>query len=153
MTFNIDLGSVIIAFMGFGIAVVQLNKIQKQLEIAVGNQKNDSLKIVLEIETQMNSRKLEFDKASKQIREANLQNESNDNMEILGDYFNSTKESYFNVLDRLCYCIVKDYIQDRNWRTEYRNMIKDTIDNYESDFNVASPYRNMIKINTKWQET
>jgi hypothetical protein len=152
MTFNIDLGSVIIAFMGFGIAVVQLNKIQKQLEIAVGNQKNDSLKIVLEIETQMNSRKLEFDKASKQIREANLQNESNDNMEILGDYFNSTKESYFNVLDRLCYCIDKDYIQDKDWRTEYRNMLHLTINTYPDDFNEASPYNNIKNINRRWQQ-
>jgi len=153
MTFNIELGSVFIALMGFYIAISQLKKIQKQLEIAVNNQKINSLKIVLEIETQMNSRKLEFDKASTKIREANLQAVPDNQMEIPQDYFNSTKESYFNVLDRLCYCIIKDYIQDRNWRTEYRNMIKDTIDTYESDFNVASPYRNMIKINIKWQET
>ena len=49
MTFNIDLGSTFIAILGFGIAVVQLSKIQKQLEMAVDNQKIDSLKIVLEI--------------------------------------------------------------------------------------------------------
>jgi hypothetical protein len=153
MTFNIDLGSAFIALLGFGIAVVQLGKIQKQLEMAVDNQKIDSLKIVLEIETQMNSRKLEFDKASKQIREANLQNESDDKMDILEDYFNATKESYFNALDRLCYCITKQYIDDKDWRTEYRNMLHLTINTYPEDFNEASPYNNIKNINREWQQS
>ena len=116
----------------------------------------DSLKIVLEIETQMNSRKLEFDKASKAIREVNLENKSakkEDKIDILEDYFNATKESYFNALDRLCYCIDKEYIEDKDWRAEYRNLLKDVIDNYTDDFNEASPYNNIKTINRKWQQS
>ena len=152
MTFNMDIGTFLIALIGSGIAWFQLNKINKQIEIAVENQNVDSLKIVLEIETQMNSRKLEFDKAAKLIREADLNNDSKDKMDILEDYFNSTKESYFNSLDRLCYCIEKNYISDKDWRTEYRNLLHNVIQAYEEDFGEASPYNNIKKINRKWQE-
>ena len=153
MTFNIDLGSVFIATCGFSIALFQLHKIQKQLEIAIENQRVDSLQVVLEIETQMNSRKLEFDKASKQIRLADLENMEDAKFGVLEDYFNSIKESYFNSIDRLCYCIEKEYIKDKDWRTEYRNMLKDTISAYPGDFDEASPYNNLKRLNRKWQET
>jgi len=152
VTFNMDIGTFIIAGGGILIAWRQLGKIQNQLEIAVGNQKVDSLKIVLEIETQMNSRKLEFDKASKQVREASLNKDTDEKMDILKDYFHATKESYFNSLDRLCYCIDKNYIDDKDWKSEYRNMLHETIATYTDDFNEASPYNNIKNINRKWQQ-
>lgn len=152
MTFNMDIGTFIIAVGGILIAWRQLGKIQDQLKIAVSNQKVDSLKIVLEIETQMNSRKLEFDKASKQVREASLNKDTDEKMDILKDYFHATKESYFNSLDRLCYCIDKNYIDDKDWKSEYRNMLHETIVEYTDDFNEASPYNNIKNINRKWQQ-
>lgn len=138
------------ATSGVIVAFVQLSSIKNQLEIAVKNQKSDSLKIVLEIETQMNSRKLEWDKASKQVREADA---SEQNVEIWDDFFQSVKESYFNSLDRLCYCIEKEYIADKDWRAEYRNLLHDTIVANPDDFNAASSYKNMIALNTKWQSS
>ena len=117
------------------------------------NQKVESLKIVLEIETQLNSRKLELDKASKQVREAEIEKVPDNVMEILEDYFKAVKENYLNSLDRLCYCIDRKFIEDKDWRSEYRNLLKDTIDSYPDDFNEASPYRNLKRINKEWQET
>lgn len=146
-----DIGTFLIAFGGLLLAWRQLGKIQDQIKIAVNNQKVDSLKVVLEIETQMNQRKLEFDKASREVREVHLEKYSDDKMDILNDYFHTTKENYFNALDRLCYCIDKKYIDDKDWKTEYRNMLRDTIKIYEDDFNEASPYNNIKKINRKWQ--
>ncbi|MBB5320305.1 hypothetical protein [Marinobacter oulmenensis] len=154
MTFNMDVGTFIIAAAGAWIAYSQLRKINSQIAIGVENQRMDSLKIVLEIETQMNSRKLEFDKAAKSVREASHSGALDDGaLEILSDFFNSTKESYFNALDRLCYCIEKDYISDKDWRTEYRNLVRDIISEYEEDFGEASPYNNIKKINKKWQQS
>ena len=154
MTFNMDIGTFLIASIGAYIAYTQLSKIQKQISLAVTNQKLDSLKIVLEIETQINSRKLELDKATRTIAETNLEQESKkktNKMEILSDYFDSTKESYFNALDRLCYCIDKKYIEDKDWRAEYRTLLLNVIETYPDDFNEASPYYNIKKINMKWQ--
>ncbi len=149
-----DVGTFLIAVIGAWIAYRQLKKINTQIGIAIDNQRMDSLKIVLEIETQMNSRKLEFDKAAKSVREAENKNGLNGkDLEILEDYFNATKESYLNALDRLCYCIEKEYINDKDWRTEYRNLVHDIITEYEDDFGEASPYNNIKRINKKWQQS
>lgn len=153
MTFNMDAGTFIVALIGAIIAWYQLGKINSQIGIAIQNQRMDSLKIVLEIETQMNSRKLEFDKAAKTVREAENNNLNEVALDILRDYFNTTKESYLNALDRLCYCIEKEYISDKDWRTEYRNLVRDIISGYEEDFGEASPYKNIKTINTKWQQS
>ena len=139
------------AIYGLKIAKKQLIQIGKEIKIAVENKRTDSLRIVLEIETQMNSRKLEFDKASKEVREAQLNSASEDKMDILKDYFEAVKENYFNSLDRLCFCMLKNYLSDKDWKTEYRNLIHDTIASYEEDFSTASPYRNIKAINEKWQ--
>ena len=151
MSFNMDIGTFIIAVVGAWIAYSQLNKINIQIGIAVENQRTDSLKIVLEIETQMNSRKLEFDKAAKSVREAhNKGTLDEDALDILRDYFNATKESYLNALDRLCYCIEKEYISDKDWRAEYRNLVHEIISAYEEDFGEASPYNNIKKTNREF---
>ena len=140
-------GSVIIPFVGFVVAYLQLKKIQNQIDISLDNQKLDRLKVVLEIENQINTRKSEFDKTNKLIQESSIDK----NLEVLQNYFNTTKENYLNALDRLCYCIDKNYIDERDWKSEYRNMLRDTIETFPDDFNEASPYRNIKKINNKWQ--
>jgi len=140
------------AFIGLRIAKNQLNQIKEELKIAIANKRTDSLRIVLEIETQMNSRKLEFDKASREIREANLQNASDETIEILNDYFEAVKENYFNSLDRLCFCIRKEYLNDKDWKSEYQNLIHDIIVDFVEDFNEGSPYRNIKALNNKWQD-
>jgi hypothetical protein len=146
-----DVGTFVIAAFGTFIAYSQLKKINVQIGLAVKNQRMDSVKIVLEIESQMNSRNLEFNKAAKSLREVTKSDEHA--LEIASDYFNVTKENYFNALDRLCYCIDKDYISDKDWRTEYRNLVHDIVSSYQEDFAEASPYNNIKKINKKWQQS
>ena len=153
MTFNMDIGTFVIALIGSIIAYSQLKKINKQLAISVSNQKLDSLKVVLEIETQLNSRKLELDKSTKLIMEADLKKVSDDEMNILRDYFNSINESYLNAFDRLCFCIEKEYINDKDWRVEYRQALLDVIKSNEEFFKEGSPYHNMKNLNKKWQES
>ena len=74
MTFNIDISSSIIAIVGFLIAYKQLKKLGEQLELSTQIKRSDSLKIVLEIESQMATRKVEFDKIAREIEE-NINNE------------------------------------------------------------------------------
>ena len=153
ITYNIDLSTSFISLLGFCIAITQLYNLNKQFKISVENQRRDYLKIVLEIESQMASRKVEFDKIAREIKEYNLNKDiSEEKVNILIEYFDTAKENYFNSIDRLCYCINKNYLDDRDWKVEYRNVLKDLVTNYEDDFNAATPYRNIKKINEKWQD-
>lgn len=151
VTTVISIISLIISAIGLPIAFMQIYNLKQQVKIQKENQRTDSLKVVLEIETQITAMKMEFDKTSRQIREK--EDILSDNQrEVLSEFFDTAKENYFNALDRLCFCFEKNYVDEKDWRVEYRNVLKDTIDTYPDDFNEASPYRHIKNINRKWQE-
>ena len=112
---------------------------------------------VLELESELNKRKESFDKANFEIREYDLQIENSekklneDLLKIYHDKIEVSKENYLNSLDRLSYCILHDYLSDRDWRTEYRDTIFDVVDTYDEKFGVSTRYRNTIKIYDKWK--
>jgi hypothetical protein len=110
--------------------------------------------MVLEIENQMNERKSMWDKAATELRQAEAENKSEDLQIILCEYVETTKENYFNSLDRLCFCISKNYLKEKDWKVEYRNLLNSTIQAYSSDFNSSTtPYRNVLDLNNKWQRS
>jgi len=136
---------------GFIAAFFQLKGIRENIKLGVEEQKLNGLRVVLEIETQMNERKVHFDKVARELREAEQRGADQASIEILADHFETAKENYFNALDRLCFCILKKYLDERDWRSEYRNVLNNTIQTYENDFLEASPYRNTKELNRLWQ--
>jgi hypothetical protein len=145
--------------LAVGVAYWQLNGIRKGLdltrqELILNRQelKMASLMAVLEIETQMNERKVHFDKCSAEVRMARHRDEPEAAIRIHAALFSSAKENYFNALDRLCFCILKDYLIDKDWRAEYRNAVQNVITTHPDDFNEASQFRNIKNLNKKWQE-
>lgn len=139
------------------VAYYQIKQVKKQLKGLAENQKNSTLMTVLELESELNKRKENFDKANFELREYNLEIEnskkklSKELLEIYRDKIDVSKENYLNSLDRLSYCILHDYLSDRDWRTEYRDTIFDAVDSYKESFGVSSRYRNTIKIYDKWK--
>lgn len=134
-------------FAGAGVAVAwfQLNGIKKSL-------KTSSLMAVLEIEAQVNERKVFLDKCASDIR--HLENKDPKDLEELkigADLFECAKENYFNAMDRLCFCILRGYLKDKDWRAEYRNAVKNLIDKNPQAFDEASGFRNIKELNKKWQ--
>jgi hypothetical protein len=139
------------------VAYHQIKQVKKQLKGLSENQKNSTLMTVLELESELNKRKENFDKTNFELREYNLEVEnskkklSKELLEIYRDKIDVAKENYLNSLDRLSYCILHDYLSDRDWRTEYRDTIFDAVDSYKENFGVSSRYRNTIKIYDKWK--
>lgn len=139
------------------VAYYQIKQVKKQLKGLAENQKNSTLMTVLELESELNKRKESFDKANFELREYNLEIDnskkklSTELLEIYRDKIDVSKENYLNSLDRLSYCILHNYLSDRDWRTEYRDTIFDAVDSYKENFGVSSRYRNMIKIYDKWK--
>tara|TARA_R110002049_G_scaffold145137_2_gene307377 strand:- start:473 stop:973 length:501 start_codon:yes stop_codon:yes gene_type:complete len=139
------------------VAYYQIKQVKKQLKGLAENQKNSTLMTVLELESELNKRKENFDKANFELREYNLEIEnskkklSKELLEIYRDKIDVSKENYLNSLDRLSYCILHDYLSDRDWRTEYRDTIFEAVDTYKENYDVSSRYRNTIKIYDKWK--
>ncbi|MBW4971617.1 hypothetical protein KZY98_14220 [Croceibacter atlanticus] len=139
------------------VAYYQIKQVKVQLKGLAENQKNSTLMAVLELESELNKRKESFDKANFELREYNLALESTkkklnkDLLEIYSDKIEVSKENYLNSLDRLSYCILHDYLSDRDWRTEYRDTIFEAVDNYKEKYDISSRYRNTIDIYNKWK--
>lgn len=134
-------------FTGAGVAVawIQLSGIKKSMDMS-------GLMAVLEIETQMNERKVYFDESCTKLRIAKHENQSEDALQILCDAVACAKENYFNAMDRLSFCVLKGYLSDKDWRAEFRPSLQKAIATYPNDFNEASLFRNIKKLNGKWQD-
>lgn len=150
----INTATLFVAIWALAIARSNLAAILNEFKISVKNHRLEHLKVVLEIETQMNERKLELDKASKDLRQYNLRNDKSEEAEeILIDYHASAIESYLNSLDRLCFCIDKNYLEDKDWRVEYRNALLQAIKTFPDYFTESSPYKNIKNVNQLWQSS
>ncbi|MCL1947875.1 MAG: hypothetical protein FWF51_12115 [Chitinivibrionia bacterium] len=131
--------AVVSALATFGMVLIarcQLPKITKQLT-------QGQLMTVLEIESQMNERKQELSKMSKIKMES--KEEGKDVLPSLYLYIDATVENYLNSIDRLCFCIDKKYLDGKDWKTEYRDMIFNTVETHKEKYDITSPYINTIK--------
>jgi len=151
------LSTAINTFISLGIllvAYVQLKKVKEQLKNLSDNQRNSTLMTVLELESEMFKRKEALDKISFEIREIGIsgKNLSEETIELLDDKNNVAIENYLNSLDRFCYCILHKYISDRDWKTEYRDVIFDAVDNYEEKYGTSSRFRNTKRLFHKWKD-
>ena len=129
---------------GVFVAWFQLSGIKKGLSMS-------SLMAVLEIETQMNERKVHFDECSSKVKLGRVDKIGEEALKIRAELYRSAKENYFNALDRLCYCILREYLSDKDWCAEYREYIHNAVKEFEADFGQASPFRNIKKLDEKWQ--
>lgn len=131
--------SAIATLMAIFIAWQQLSSIRK----------NNAIKMILDIEKDLRDRKAKIDEISSKIR----QNETEIKMfEIFTDDYLAAHETYFDVLDRLCYCILNGHIKDKEWKEEYRDLIRDTVRTYPKDFVTGTYYNNTLKLYRKWFE-
>ncbi len=99
----------------------------------------------------MNDRKVHLDKASREIEEAALLPPVPAQLKIMSTYLESALENYLNAMDRLCFCIQKKYLEEKDWRAEYRNVLHNTIGTYKQQFLEGSPFQNIIAVNRLWQ--
>lgn len=128
------------------VAWFQLGRIRKQFKL-------NTLMAVLEIEAQLLSCKEKLDSISAELRKLNIENseQAKQFSEVYSDHLDSTLENYLNTFDRLCFCIIKNYFAERDWKTEYRNMLHRTVEMNPDEFRAATPYRNMLDLDDKWQ--
>ena len=150
--------SLLIACGALIFAYKQINQANNQLKNMNDTFRNTTLMTVLELENELIRRKVSWDEASFQLRQYGIDlNEKDefpneDVVELLNDKFNISLENYFNSLDRFCYCVLHNYIADRDWKTEYRDVVFDAVDNYATNFGVNSRFRDTIKIYQKWKD-
>ncbi|AWK05588.1 hypothetical protein HYN56_15630 [Flavobacterium crocinum] len=148
------------AFISGGVLWVawyQIKQVKLQLKNLAEGQKNSTLMTVLELESEMNRRKENLDRCNFDLRQYGIDINSSekqlseDTLELFQDKIKVARENYLNALDRLSYCIIHNYLSDRDWKTEYRDILFDAVDNYSECFGVSSRFWNTKKLYEKWK--
>lgn len=127
-----------------GIAVWQLGGIKRQL-------KDNILGNVLSLESELNSRRMEFERLAAEVgvweHKGTLDAEET---EIYKHQVRVAKESWLNVVNRLCFCIKQGYFDEKNWKAEYRDYVVGIVANYPDMFNAGSKYTSILDVNNLW---
>lgn len=150
---------------GFAVAVAwwQLRKLSTQTadiakqtgEIAKQTTLN-VLTVVLEMESQLNSRKQKVDEVIHEIKMLPFQGHEQSKLEGIClekvSHQNSAIENWFNALDRLSFCILnyRELLPSRDWKKEYRKYLENAIEKFPDFFKTGSPYKNMIDLYNLW---
>jgi len=133
------------AIAATAIAYWQLSNLNKTLRM-------NALTVVLQLESEMNSRKQRVEEYAAQLRiEAEGEKPNDRVVAILSDELNGYLENWFNSSDRLAFCILKGYLAERDWKAEYRQYFADMVRSHEDSFGPGSIYTNVIDLNHKWK--
>jgi hypothetical protein len=155
---GISILSLLIASIALWFAYRQIRQVNAQLLNLNDTFRNSTLMTVLELENELIRRKVTWDSTNFELRQYSIDTEMNqtelnlDVVELIQDKEKTALENYLNSLDRFCYCIIHNYISDRDWKTEYREVVFDIVDNRPEKFGVNSRFRNTIKIYKKWKD-
>lgn len=133
---------------------------RKQLINLNRNLNHNNLMSILEIEFELNRRKERLSDITHEITKELLQfnigsiNETQrKHIKMMDGHRKEAYENYLNIFDRLCNFILKNKIEEEDFRLEFRDMLFETIKaDKENTFNNATSYRNMIKLQEKWKD-
>ncbi len=131
---------------------------------AYSTKKNMQLTNALTLELQLMEAKKDWDNAIKdsEIALANSEQEDKEYLRkiaiAINGYNERSVENYLNLFERLCFFILNKTFDEQQYRTQYRNMLNNTISSLSSQGkpfnNAANPtYKKMIELNNRWQNS
>ena len=132
-----------IGIVGIFIAIYQLSQANKQLQNAV-------LTNILTLDVEKNDRQETVDRITHEIKLLNVENKLTPNMALAyEEHLNVAMKNWFSSVNKLCFYIKKGCIPEKEWKIEYRSLITEIVESYESFFGPASKYIHIKDINDK----
>lgn len=129
----------------------------KEVPRLVKEYQNSKLMSNFEIEFELYERKARLNEIREENKQYAIQLEaghdgySQKGLEAKDSQYNEALEDYLNVFDRLCYYILKNRLSDDDFKTQFRDALRQDIDGFSKYFSSpATPYKNMIQLHQKW---
>lgn len=140
-----------IAFLAFLATAVGVVVAYQQLSNLNTTLRLNSLGIVLQLESEMNSRKERVDELAAAVRIEVLKQVPNEDLvDVLSDQLDGSFENWLNACDRLAYCILRGYFAERDWKSEYRSYFLSLVQDHPEYFGRETIYTNIVDIHHKW---
>ena len=131
----------------------------KQLPTLNKSLNDSNLMAIFEVEFELNRRKERLEDIRKENTDFINGRKKDDFteaerkiLEKMNLRYNEALENYLNVFDRLCYFILKNKLNEEDFRTEYRDMLKNSVAEFQEKFKNNTKYRNMTKLNGIWSD-
>lgn len=127
-------------------------------ELAAQANKNANLVTVLTMENSLWSARLRVAEAATQQMDAARRHKEEDSEtsdQLLKNaqlVYDEAKEQYLNVLDRLCACIVRGFVDEEVYRRDYRELIAETIRDHAPAFQVGTRHYNVVTVHEAWRD-
>lgn len=125
-----------------------------QLSDMANSLRNSQLSNALHLESEISSRRQDFLALIEkiQIEKAKGTDAAKVRTGIYQALLDSHLENYLNVLDRLAFCIRRGFLVEKDWRSEYRDVFKETISSYSEYFGSDTRYHNILELSRKWKD-
>ncbi|MBG6016828.1 hypothetical protein I5F00_08470 [Proteus mirabilis] len=152
-----NLWSLITYIVSALIALGMLWRVKEQIKEAVKSNRINRLNSLLTLEAQIAERRQELSSAG--IALGRFSDKDKSDKTIKEEFnaaelrFNEATQMYLNGLDRLCFCVLKGYLDDINMRVEYQTIIASAVKDYPERFNQDSLYTNIIDVHNKWKRS
>lgn len=139
------LGTAVVAGGALLVAWWQLRNLNKTLRV-------NSLTARLQVEAEINARKEKVDEVTEETVRLDKKSTTYErDRDIIKAKLNSRLENWFNAVDRLAFCILKNFVPEKDWRAEYRDYLAGIIAQHPDFFSAASRYRNILDLHHDWQ--
>jgi hypothetical protein len=136
--------AVVVAMFGVVVANRQLGGLRDSL-------RTDSLMAVLAMESELSAKKERCEAVASALDRARLKvGPSEGEIHLLDTDLDTAIENWLNALERLCFCINKGYVPEKDWRAEYREYVSDAVRSQPAYFQPGSRFHNILRLNARW---
>lgn len=131
-------------------ALVAVDLARKQLINLNRTLRQTVVASVIQLETEMNSRKLQVAEAALKLLKLVENNSPSSEVGIANKHMEACLENWLNSCDRLAFLIVRRYVKESEWRTEYEAYFSTLISNHPNRFRPGTIYNNVCLLAKKW---
>lgn len=145
--------SVVISALGFGGVIWGVFVAKGQLKKMAEAGLLSAVDTQLNLESRITENKLRLDEVAISVTELMKSNPKQQDVTVAQLKLNSAVENYLNALDRLSANILRGYIQEKEYKIDYRDVINSAVENYSEHFKgVQRKFRNVLDIYDKWKQ-
>lgn len=147
-----EYASIGIAILSVGAIFLQLRNMTESIKKAAEANKLSNVMVVIQLEQSVADARMFFHQAVDEVAKLAEQTPkpSPETIKRLEHNRNVAREQYLNTMDRLCTCIIRGYVDEKEYREDYRRSITDIIDKFPEKFNADTRHRNIKHIHEKW---
>lgn len=132
-------------------ALVAVDLARKQLTNLNRTLRQTVVASVIQLETELTARKMRVDEAAIRMLELIGEGKPLEEIERAKRMLEASMENWLNGCDRLAFLIVRKYVKEKEWRTEYENYFRGLIANHPDRFCPGSIYDNVRELAERWK--